>query len=96
MLRATFKSSLGITSTRSRTVVRVTRPLVVLGTRPNSTRTPEQQKAYNKAKDELQKDWIAPILTYEGVKQKSQQPSEVRTAFPVHSIDSQSRPRMRI
>jgi len=69
---------------------------VVLGTRFNSSRTPEQRKASNKAKEELQKDWIARILTYEEVKQKSKQPSEVRIGFVVHLIDSQSRFRMRI
>ncbi|KAI0005486.1 Rhodanese-like domain-containing protein [Russula compacta] len=87
MLRATFKSSLVITSIRPGAVVRVTRPLVVLGIRSNSTRTPEQQKAYNKAKEESQKDWIAPILTYEGVKQKSQQPSENAYLIDVREPD---------
>ena len=96
MLRAAFKTSIAITSTQSRQSARIVRPLVVLGTRFNSTRTPEQRKASNNAKEELQKDWIAPILTYEEVKQKSQQPSEVRIGFIVRSIDAQSRSRMRI
>jgi hypothetical protein len=96
MLRAAFKTSIAITSTRSCPSARIVRPSVVLGTRFNSSRTPEQRKASNKAKEELQKDWTAPILTYEEVKQKSKQPSEVRIGFAVHLIDSQSRSRMRI
>ncbi|KAI0252596.1 Rhodanese-like protein [Lactifluus subvellereus] len=75
MLRALFKSSIA-TAVQSRASVQVARPLAVLGTRFNSSLTPDQQKAYNKAKKELQKDWATPILTYETVKQKSQQPSE--------------------
>lgn len=89
MLRTAFKSSIAVTS---RSSVRITRPRVVLGTRFNSSRTPEQQKAWIKAKEELQKDWIAPILSYEEVKQKSQQPSEVRTAFVVYLMDSRLYP----
>jgi len=85
MLRTAFKSSIAITS---RSSVRIARPRVILGTRFNSSRTPEQQKAWIKAKEELQKDWIAPILSYEEVKQKSQQPSEVRAALAVYSMDS--------
>ena len=76
MLRAGF-----ISLSSTRTSVRIARPLVVLGTRLNSSQSPEQKKALNKAKNELQKDWIAPILTYEEVKHKSQQPSEVCTAL---------------
>jgi hypothetical protein len=85
MLRTAFKSSIAVTS---RSSVLITRPRVVLGTRFNSSRTPEQQKAWIKAKEELQKDWIAPILSYEEVKQKSQQPSEVRTTFAVCLVGS--------
>jgi hypothetical protein len=96
MLRTTFKASIAVISTRSHQSARIFRPLVVSGTRYNSSRTPEQRKASNKAKNELQKDWVAPILTYEEVKQKSKQPSEVRIGFAVHLIDSQSRSRMRI
>ena len=91
MLRAGF-----ISLSSSRISVRTARPLVVLGTRLNSSQTPEQKRALNKAKEELQKDWIAPILTYEEVKHKSQQPSEVRATLPVHSTESQTRPRVRI
>jgi len=86
MLRTAFKSSIIPITTRSS--VRIARPRVELGTRFNSSRTPEQQKAWIKAKEELQKDWIAPILTYEEVKQKSQQPSEVRTAFALYLMGS--------
>ncbi|SRR6266478_4919718 len=86
MLRATFIS---LSSTRHS--VRFARPVVILGTRLNSSQTPEQKRALNKEKNELQKDWIAPILTYEEVKHRSQQPSEVRTSLPVYSIDVQTR-----
>ena len=89
MLRTAFKSSIAVTS---RSSVRITHPRVVLGPRFNSSRTPEQQKAWIKAKEELQKDWIAPILSYEEVKQKSQQPSEVRAAFAVYLMDSRLHP----
>ncbi|KAI9512650.1 Rhodanese-like protein [Russula earlei] len=87
MLRASFKSSFAIISTRSLASVRISRPLVVLGARHNSSRTPEEKKAYNKAKEELLKDWIAPILTYEQVKQKSQQPSENAYLIDVREPD---------
>ena len=67
-------------------------PLLVPGFRFNSTLTPEERKAHNKAKKELQKDWAAPILTYEQVRQKSQQPSEVHSCVrwslhPVPNFD---------
>src|SRR5260370_38996216 len=91
MLRASFIS---LSSTRHS--LRIARPVVVFGTRFNSSQTPEQKRALNKERRELQKDWIAPILTYEQVKHKSQQPSEVRTSLPVRTIDSQTRQRMRI
>jgi hypothetical protein len=96
MLRASFKSAIAVIATRSHPSVRIARPLVVLGARFNSSRTPEQKRDANKAKKELQKDWSAPILTYEEVKQKSERPSEVSTAFTVHSIDSISPFRVRI
>ena len=91
MLRSRFIS---LSSTRHS--VRIARPVVILGTRLNSSQTPEQKRALNKEKKEFQKDWIAPTLTYEEVKHKSQQPSEVRTSFPVHFIVSQTRQRTRI
>ncbi|KAI0296592.1 Rhodanese-like protein [Russula brevipes] len=87
MLRAGFRSSLAIISIRSRTGIPIARPLVVPGIRHNSSQSPEQKKAYNKAKEELQKDWIAPILTYEEVKQKSQQPSENAYLIDVREPD---------
>jgi thiosulfate:glutathione sulfurtransferase len=77
MLRAPFKSSISIIAVQSRAKLQLSRPVLVLGIRFNSLLTPEQRKANNKVKKELQKDWVAPILTYETVKQKSQQPSEV-------------------
>ena len=91
MLRAGF-----ISLSSTRTSVRIARPLVVLGTRLNSSQTPEEKRAHHKAKDKFRKDWKGLILTYEQVKHKSQQPSEVRTALPVHSIGSQTLQRMRI
>jgi hypothetical protein len=91
MLRSRFIS---LSSTRHS--VRIARPVVILGTRLNSSQTPEQKRALNKERKELQKDWIAPILTYEEVKHKSQQPSEVRTSLPVYFIVFQTRQRTRI
>jgi hypothetical protein len=91
MLRARL-----ISLSPTRASVRIARPVVVLRTRLNSSQTPEEKKAYNKAKKELQQDWSSPILTYEEVKLKSQQPSEVRTALPVHSIGSQTWQRVHI
>jgi hypothetical protein len=76
MLRSTVLSA-----TRSRPSIHISRPLLVPGFRFNSSRTPEERKAHNKAKNELQKDWVASILSYEQVKRKSQQPSEVRSFF---------------
>jgi len=76
MLRARF-----ISLSTTRHSVRISRPVVILGTRLNSFQTPEQKRALNKEKKELQKDWIAPILAYEEVKHKSQQPSEVRASL---------------
>jgi len=84
MLRAAFKPSIAITS---RSSLRIARPRLILGTRFNSSRTPEQQKAWIKAKEELQKDWVAPILSYEEVKQKSQQPSENAYLIDVREPD---------
>jgi len=91
MLRASFKSSIAIASTvtRSRASVRFARPLVVLGTRFNSSQTPEERNVHIKGREELLKDWVAPIITYENVKKKTQQPSEVRAAFTFRPIDSQ-------
>lgn len=95
MLRIALKSS--IIPITSRSSVRIARSRVELGTRFNSSLTPEQREAWIKAKEELQKDWIAPILTYEEVKQKAQQPSEVRAAFSVYLLDGlTSLSRMRI
>ena len=91
MLRARF-----ISLSSARHSVRIARPVVILGTRLNSSQTPEQKSALKKEKRELQKDWSAPILTYDEVKHKSQQPSEVRTSLPVYFIDSQTRQRTRI
>ena len=91
MLRARFIS---LSSTRYN--VRIARPVLILGTRLNSSQTPEQKRTLNKEKKKLQKDWSAPILTYGEVKHKSQQPSEVRTSLFVHFIDSQTRQRTRI
>ncbi|KAH9996562.1 Rhodanese-like protein [Russula vinacea] len=82
MLRAGFISLSSI-----RTSVRIYRPLVVLGTRLNSSQTPEEKKAHHKAKDEFRKDWKGPILTYEQVKHKSQQPSENAYLIDVREPD---------
>ncbi|KAI0034900.1 Rhodanese-like domain-containing protein, partial [Vararia minispora EC-137] len=35
----------------------------------------EQRKAILKERDELSKDWVAPVISYEQVKQRSEQPS---------------------
>ncbi|KAN0121575.1 Rhodanese-like protein [Russula decolorans] len=82
MLRARF---IALSSTRHS--VRIARPVVILGTRLNSSQTPEQKRALNKEKKELQKDWIAPIITYEEVKHKSQQPSENAYLIDVREPD---------
>ncbi|KAF8273770.1 Rhodanese-like domain-containing protein [Lactarius quietus] len=71
MLRAIVLSG-----ARSRPSIHIIRPLLVPGFRFNSSQTPEERRAHNKEKEQLQKDWATPILTYEQVKQKSQQPSE--------------------
>ena len=73
--------SVVLSAARSRPSSQIPRTLLVPGFRFNSSQTPEERKAHNKAQKELQKDWAAPILTYEQVKQKSQQPSEVRSFF---------------
>lgn len=96
MLRARSKFLIAMTKVQYRASVQVPRPLAVLGTRFNSSLTPEQRKAYNKAKEELQKDWATPILTYETVKQKSQQPSEVCFIFTVIQSSPKFRSRMSI
>jgi hypothetical protein len=79
--------SVVLSATRTRSSIHITRPLLVPGFRFNSSQSSEERKALNKEKKQLQKDWASPILTYEQVKQKSQQPSEVRSCFSTnHSI----------
>jgi hypothetical protein len=73
--------SIALSAARSLPSKQIPRPLLVPGFRFNSSLTPEERKAHNKTKKELQKDWAAPILTYEQVKQKSQQPSEVHSCL---------------
>src|ERR1700735_1894311 len=102
-----FKSSAKLASSVSSEMLRcvvlsaarshhVPRPLLVPGFRFNSSQSSEERKAHNKAKNELQKDWVAPILTFEQVKRKSQQPSEVRPFFtPVTQCSSHIPFRMR-
>lgn len=81
--------SIIVSAVRSRPSAHIPRPLLVPGFRFNSSQTPEERKVHNKAKKELQKDWAASILTYEQVKHKSQQPSEVRSFFsPVTQYSS--------
>lgn len=70
--------SIILSAAQSRPSVHIPHPRSVPGFRFNSSQTPEERKAHNKAKNELQKDWVTSILTYEQVKRKSQQPSEVR------------------
>jgi thiosulfate:glutathione sulfurtransferase len=98
MLRASFKSSIAITAVQSRINVqpKFARPLSVPGIRFNSSLTQEQRRANNKVKKEMQKDWSAPILTYESVKQKSQQPSEVCVVLAISQLAPRIRFRMRI
>ncbi len=88
--------SIILSSARSRASIRFSRPLLVSSIRYNSSRTPEERKAHNKAKEELLKDWVAPILTYEEVKRKSQQPSEVRSFCSLVTQSSPHFVRMRI
>ncbi|KAH9043730.1 Rhodanese-like domain-containing protein [Lactarius hengduanensis] len=76
-----------LSAARSRPSTHIPRPLLVPGLRFNSSRTSEERKAHNKAKEDLQKDWVAPILTYEQVKRKSQQPSEDAYLIDVREPD---------
>ncbi|KAI0307588.1 Rhodanese-like protein [Multifurca ochricompacta] len=87
MLRASFNRNMALFAARSRTRIQISSPLLVLGLRFNSSRTPEEKIAYNKIKEELQKDWTAPTLTYEQVKQRSQQPSEDAYLIDVREPD---------
>lgn len=73
--------SIVLSTVRSRPSIHIARPILVTGFRFNSSQSAEERKALNKEKKQLQKDWAASILTYEQVKQKSQQPSEVRSCF---------------
>lgn len=83
---ATLTRAISLIPARTVPRTRLPRPLPMLinSTRFNSTqspRTPEEEEARQAAlhaRDELQKDWSIPILSYEVVKQKSLQPSEVR------------------
>lgn len=79
--------SIVLSAARSRPSTRITRPILVPGVRFNSSLSSEERRALNKEKKQLQKDWAAPTLTYEQVKQKSQQPSEVRSCFASHPMD---------
>lgn len=74
------------------TVVRARAPAMIATrttARWNSTLSPEQRKAALKERDNLDRDWIAPKLTYENVKKRSEQPSPVR-ANALPSISAQS------
>jgi len=79
--------SIALSAARSLPRKQIPCPLLVHGFRFNSSLTPEERKAHNKAKKELQKDWATPILTYEQVKQKSQQPSEDAYLIDVREPD---------
>ncbi|KAI0252600.1 Rhodanese-like domain-containing protein [Lactifluus subvellereus] len=78
-----------MTAVQYRVSVQVARPLAVLGTRFNSSLTLEQQNAYNKTKKDLNNDQGTPILTYETVKKKSQQPSENEYLIDVREPDEE-------
>ncbi|KAI0067878.1 endoplasmic reticulum protein [Artomyces pyxidatus] len=67
-------------------------PVLSFGIRYNSSKplTPEQhaaRRAILDARDSLQKDWTAPVISYEAVKQKSQQPSEDAYLIDVREPD---------
>ncbi|KAI9454844.1 Rhodanese-like protein [Lactarius psammicola] len=79
--------SVVLSAARSHPSIHIPRPFLVPGFRFNSSQTPEERKAHNKAKNQLQKDWAAPILTYEQVKRKSQQPSDDAYLIDVREPD---------
>ena len=55
----------------------VSSPLLQLPTRFESTQAPDPRRAALEAKDDLQRDWDAKVLSYEELKPKTQQPSPV-------------------
>jgi thiosulfate:glutathione sulfurtransferase len=76
----------------ARTAAVAVAPRIVYAVRWNSTKPPVSEaadaaakaakaakKAALDARDELQKDWTAPVVTYEQVKQMSEAPGTVRT-----------------
>ncbi|KAI0271523.1 Rhodanese-like protein [Gloeopeniophorella convolvens] len=92
MLRSTLGRSLVTTAVRYRATSQITRVVIGRGARFNSTQTPparseEERKLRNKLREELLEDWTAPILSYEEVKQKSQEPSEDAYLIDVREPD---------
>ncbi|VDB84493.1 unnamed protein product [Peniophora sp. CBMAI 1063] len=71
-------------------VVRTRMPALIAirsAARWNSTLTPEQRKAALKERDNLDRDWIAPKLSYEDVKKRSEQPSPEAFLIDVREPD---------
>ncbi len=55
----------------------VSSPLHQLPIRLGSTEAPDPRRAALEAKDNLQRDWDAKVLSYDELKPKTQQPSPV-------------------
>ncbi|KAI0724343.1 Rhodanese-like protein [Cerioporus squamosus] len=76
MLRLSFARSVAIARTASHARVSVLTPRVALQqVRYESSKTPEERKKMLEARDELQRDWDAKVITYEELKPKTLQPS---------------------
>ncbi|EIM92749.1 endoplasmic reticulum protein [Stereum hirsutum FP-91666 SS1] len=96
-MRTTFALSRAVSLAPARTIsrTRLSRPLPMLSfsIRFNSTQQPrtDEEKAARQAalaaRDKLQSDWRIPVIPYEVVKQKSQQPSTNEFLIDVREPD---------
>ncbi|KAI0639193.1 Rhodanese-like protein [Trametes polyzona] len=87
MHRLAFARSAAVARSLTHVRAPVVSPRIVLQARYESTKTPDERKKALEARDKLQADWDAKVITYEELKPKTLQPSPDKYLIDVREPD---------